>query len=243
MMRAVAEVVVGAGGGPGLGAGGGASASAARARWTPRRARSARSTSPAGATSRSSPGCGRWSVSCPVVLVGDGVAMTAAEHWQGAARGHANALCMVVSTGVGGGLVLNGRLHPGPTGNAGHIGHISVDLDGDPCPCGGPRLRRTDRQRPQHRPPGAGERLAARRRRRHQRRRGRRLGARRRPRRPPLLRAGRAGAGRRDRRHRDAGRDRHRGHRRGRGRRGRRPLHPVACGPARTTRRCPSCRI
>ncbi|PBC81143.1 glucokinase [Streptomyces sp. 2224.1] len=72
----------------------------------------------------------------PVVLVGDGVAMTAAEHWQGAARGHANALCMVVSTGVGGGLVLNGRLHPGPTGNAGHIGHISVEVDGDPCPCG-----------------------------------------------------------------------------------------------------------
>ncbi len=34
------------------------------------------------------------------------------------------------------GLVLNGQLHPGPTGNAGHIGHISVDLDGDPCPCG-----------------------------------------------------------------------------------------------------------
>lgn len=43
---------------------------------------------------------------------------------------------MVVSTGVGGGLVLGGRLHPGPTGNAGHIGHISVDLDGDACPCG-----------------------------------------------------------------------------------------------------------
>ncbi|MEV5341365.1 ROK family protein, partial [Streptomyces sp. NPDC052676] len=73
----------------------------------------------------------------PVELIGDGVAITAAEHWQGAARGHDNALCMVVSTGVGGGLVLNGRLHPGPTGNAGHIGHISVDLDGDPCPCGG----------------------------------------------------------------------------------------------------------
>lgn len=72
----------------------------------------------------------------PVTLVGDGVAMTAAEHWQGAARGYDNALCMVVSTGVGGGLVLNGKLHPGPTGNAGHIGHISVDLDGDRCPCG-----------------------------------------------------------------------------------------------------------
>ncbi|MFI2368142.1 ROK family protein [Streptomyces sp. NPDC018833] len=72
----------------------------------------------------------------PVELVGDGVAMTAAEHWLGAARGHDNALCMVVSTGVGGGLVLNGRLHAGPTGNAGHIGHISVELDGDACPCG-----------------------------------------------------------------------------------------------------------
>ncbi|WP_309060969.1 ROK family protein [Streptomyces sp.] len=72
----------------------------------------------------------------PVELIGDGVAITAAEHWQGAARGHDNALCMVVSTGVGGGLVLGGRLHPGPTGNAGHIGHISVDLDGDLCPCG-----------------------------------------------------------------------------------------------------------
>lgn len=70
------------------------------------------------------------------VLVGDAVAMTAAEHWLGAARGVDNALCMVVSTGVGGGMVLGGRLHTGPSGNAGHIGHISVDLDGEPCPCG-----------------------------------------------------------------------------------------------------------
>ncbi|MFF3724525.1 ROK family protein [Streptomyces erythrochromogenes] len=73
----------------------------------------------------------------PTVLAGDGVAMTAAEHWLGAARGYANALCMVVSTGVGGGLVLNNQLHPGPTGNAGHIGHISVAFDGEPCVCGG----------------------------------------------------------------------------------------------------------
>lgn len=73
----------------------------------------------------------------PTVLAGDGVAMTAAEHWLGAARGRANALCMVVSTGVGGGLILNNQLHPGPTGNAGHIGHISVAFDGEPCVCGG----------------------------------------------------------------------------------------------------------
>ncbi|MEU7554423.1 ROK family protein [Streptomyces sp. NPDC044571] len=78
----------------------------------------------------------RHGAELPTVLVGDGVAMTAAEHWLGAARGHANALCMVVSTGVGGGLVLNNRLHPGPTGNAGHIGHISVAFDGERCVCG-----------------------------------------------------------------------------------------------------------
>lgn len=69
-------------------------------------------------------------------LIGDAVAMASAEHWLGAARGVDNALCMVVSTGVGGGLILGGTLHPGPTGNAGHIGHISVDLDGALCPCG-----------------------------------------------------------------------------------------------------------
>ncbi|MGW0117947.1 ROK family protein [Streptomyces sp. NPDC003327] len=70
------------------------------------------------------------------VLVGDAVAMTAAEHWIGAAKGTANALCMVVSTGVGGGLVLGGSVHAGRTGNAGHVGHITVDQHGPPCPCG-----------------------------------------------------------------------------------------------------------
>ncbi|WP_129837835.1 ROK family protein [Streptomyces sp. RFCAC02] len=73
----------------------------------------------------------------PVTLVGDGAAIAAGEHWRGAARGRRDALCMVVSTGVGGGLILDGRLRPGPTGNAGHIGHISVDFDGELCPCGG----------------------------------------------------------------------------------------------------------
>ncbi|MEU3562746.1 ROK family protein [Kitasatospora sp. NPDC006786] len=72
----------------------------------------------------------------PVRLAGDGVAMAAAEHWQGAARGAGNALCLVVSTGVGAGLVLDGAVRPGPSGNAGHLGHITVDLDGEPCPCG-----------------------------------------------------------------------------------------------------------
>jgi glucokinase len=72
----------------------------------------------------------------PIALIGDGPAIAAAEHWQGAAKGYGDAVCMVVSTGVGGGLILGGALHSGPTGNAGHIGHISVDMDGDLCPCG-----------------------------------------------------------------------------------------------------------
>ncbi|WP_165990246.1 ROK family protein [Streptomyces sp. YIM 98790] len=73
----------------------------------------------------------------PVTLIGDGNAFAAGEHWLGAARGRSNVLGMVVSTGVGGGLILDGRVHAGPSGNAGHIGHISVDFGGDPCPCGG----------------------------------------------------------------------------------------------------------
>ncbi|KJS57341.1 ROK family protein [Streptomyces rubellomurinus] len=72
----------------------------------------------------------------PVRLAGDGVAMAAAEHWRGAARGAADALCLVVSTGVGAGLVLDGAVRPGRSGNAGHLGHITVELDGEPCPCG-----------------------------------------------------------------------------------------------------------
>jgi glucokinase len=73
----------------------------------------------------------------PVRLAGDGICAAVGEHWLGAARGLSDVLVMVVSTGVGGGLIQRGRLHAGRTGNAGHIGHMVVDLDGDPCPCGG----------------------------------------------------------------------------------------------------------
>jgi glucokinase len=44
---------------------------------------------------------------------------------------------MIVSTGVGGGLILGGMTVPGPTGNAGHIGHIEVGGFSDRCACGG----------------------------------------------------------------------------------------------------------
>jgi glucokinase len=73
----------------------------------------------------------------PVELAGDGLCMALGEHWAGAGRGSGSMLGMVVSTGVGGGLVLNGRPHRGRTGNAGHVGHVVAEEDGWPCTCGG----------------------------------------------------------------------------------------------------------
>jgi glucokinase len=74
----------------------------------------------------------------PVRLHNDAICVAVGEHWRGAGRGRRDMLGMVVSTGVGGGLVLDGRLVNGATGNAGHIGHVIVDPDtGPPCECGG----------------------------------------------------------------------------------------------------------
>ena len=72
----------------------------------------------------------------PVRLGGDGLCMALGEHWRGAGQGAAFLLGMVVSTGIGGGLVLDGAPYYGRTGNAGHVGHVIVDTDGPPCICG-----------------------------------------------------------------------------------------------------------
>ena len=72
-----------------------------------------------------------------VRLGGDGLCMAMGERLRGAARGAQFLLGMVVSTGVGGGLVLDGAPYDGRTGNAGHVGHVVVDPDGGPCSCGG----------------------------------------------------------------------------------------------------------
>ena len=73
----------------------------------------------------------------PVFGDGDAKALALAEGWLGAARGIDNFMAMVVSTGVGGGIVLNGQLLDGETGNAGHIGHVIVEPNGRRCTCGG----------------------------------------------------------------------------------------------------------
>ena len=73
----------------------------------------------------------------PVRLAGDGLCMALGEHWRGAGQGAAFMLGMVISTGIGGGLVLDGVPYDGRTGNAGHVGHMVVDVDGPACNCGG----------------------------------------------------------------------------------------------------------
>jgi glucokinase len=102
----------------------------------------------------------------PVQLGGDGMCMAMGEHWRGAGQGARFLLGMVVSTGVGGGLVLGGAPYAGRTGNAGHVGHVVVEQDGQPCTCGGrgcvetvasgPSMARWARANGWSAPPGAG---------------------------------------------------------------------------------------
>ncbi len=79
----------------------------------------------------------RFAGNRPIAIHNDAVALALAEHRWGAGRGANNMLGMVVSTGVGGGLILNGRRIDGHSGNAGHVGHIVAEYDGPACICGG----------------------------------------------------------------------------------------------------------
>ena len=73
----------------------------------------------------------------PTVVDNDAKALAVGEGWKGAGAGAASFLAMVVSTGVGGGLVVDGRLLHGGEGNAGHVGHVVVVPGGALCGCGG----------------------------------------------------------------------------------------------------------
>jgi glucokinase len=73
----------------------------------------------------------------PVFVDNDAKALALGEGWRGAGAGVGSFLAMVVSTGVGGGIVVDGRLLDGAQGNAGHVGHVVVVPGGAPCGCGG----------------------------------------------------------------------------------------------------------
>ena len=73
----------------------------------------------------------------PVVLINDAQASTLAEATLGAARGYSTVQGVALGTGIGGGLIVDGRLHRGAHGSAGEVGHQVIQADGpDVCSCG-----------------------------------------------------------------------------------------------------------
>jgi len=73
---------------------------------------------------------------CPVALENDANAAALAEYRFGAGRGCQDLVYLTMSTGVGGGIILGGRLHRGRMGTAGELGHTPVEWPGEPCACG-----------------------------------------------------------------------------------------------------------
>ena len=73
----------------------------------------------------------------PVYIDNDGNLAALAEWKFGAGKGHHNVFYLTVSTGIGGGVIVNDRLLQGHHGLAGEVGHMMIDPDGPPCGCGG----------------------------------------------------------------------------------------------------------
>jgi len=73
----------------------------------------------------------------PCVVENDGNAAALAEHWIGVGRGLSSLVLLTLGTGIGGGVVLDGRLWRGASGAAGELGHVSIDPHGPACACGG----------------------------------------------------------------------------------------------------------
>jgi glucokinase len=69
----------------------------------------------------------------PATLENDATAAAAGEHRWGAGAGTRNMVYLTISTGVGGGVIVDGRLYRGAGGNGGELGHVTVDWHGRPC--------------------------------------------------------------------------------------------------------------
>jgi glucokinase len=76
-------------------------------------------------------------IKIPVLLDNDAKVMTLAEWRLGRARNFDNVLCITLGTGVGGGLILSGKLHRGNDNAAGEVGHLPINELGPRCNCGG----------------------------------------------------------------------------------------------------------
>ncbi|GAJ07289.1 unnamed protein product, partial [marine sediment metagenome] len=69
-------------------------------------------------------------------LINDASAAALGEHHFGIGQGVNNLILLTVGTGIGGGIIINGRLYSGASGSAGEIGHITIDVNGPRCSCG-----------------------------------------------------------------------------------------------------------
>jgi glucokinase len=69
-------------------------------------------------------------------LLNDASAAALGEHRLGAGRGTTNLIYITVSTGIGGGIIIDGKLYLGTSGSAGEIGHMTIDVNGPECYCG-----------------------------------------------------------------------------------------------------------
>ena len=69
-------------------------------------------------------------------LINDANAAALGEYHFGAGKGVNNLIYLTVSTGIGGGIIINGRLYTGLCGSAGEIGHMTIDVNGPKCNCG-----------------------------------------------------------------------------------------------------------
>ncbi|MEP7325675.1 MAG: ROK family protein [Gemmatimonadota bacterium] len=75
-------------------------------------------------------------VNLPTALDNDANCAVLGEWWRGAARGSRTAIGITIGTGIGGGLVLDGRLYHGHSDSAGEIGHTTIEINGRRCKCG-----------------------------------------------------------------------------------------------------------
>ncbi len=71
-----------------------------------------------------------------VILENDANAAALGEHWMGAGRGVNDLVLLTLGTGVGGGIIVDGRILHGQIGMAGEIGHMTISPNGNPCGCG-----------------------------------------------------------------------------------------------------------
>ena len=75
-------------------------------------------------------------LAAPVILENDANVAALGEQWLGAARGIANVAVVTLGTGIGGGIILEGKIFHGMNGMAGEFGHVTVEPQGPPCGCG-----------------------------------------------------------------------------------------------------------